>query len=214
MLFNGTVFGEVGFDPLQQFHAQLLVSHLTTAESQRYLGLVPFAEEAHQVAKLDLIIAVLGSWTELDFLDLNLFLILLGCCLLLLLFEQVLAVIHDATNWRKGFGGNFHQIQLYLFRELQGFVDSDDADLFAIRTDQADLTSTDIFIDRGLGCPFVLFHFTLNSHYSDAWRPRRETACVSNSRNCSMGMLPRSVPSRVRTATDRVSTSRSPITRR
>ena len=50
MLFDGTVFGEIGFDPLQQFHAQILVSHLTTTESQGYLGLVPFTKETYQVA--------------------------------------------------------------------------------------------------------------------------------------------------------------------
>ncbi|MNN36459.1 hypothetical protein D3C81_1503580 [compost metagenome] len=50
MLFDGTVFGEVLFDPLQQFHPQLLVSHLTTTESKRYLGLVPLAKETYQVA--------------------------------------------------------------------------------------------------------------------------------------------------------------------
>lgn len=50
MLLNGAVFGEVVFDPLQQLHAQLLVGHLTTAESQGYLGLVPLAKETYQVA--------------------------------------------------------------------------------------------------------------------------------------------------------------------
>ena len=50
MLLNGAVFGEVGFDPLQQLHAQLLVGHLTTTESQRDLGLVPIGKETYQVA--------------------------------------------------------------------------------------------------------------------------------------------------------------------
>ena len=33
MLFDGPVFDEVSFNPLQQFHTQLLVGHLTTTES-------------------------------------------------------------------------------------------------------------------------------------------------------------------------------------
>ena len=33
MLFDGTVFRKVSFNPLQQFHTQLLVGHLTAAES-------------------------------------------------------------------------------------------------------------------------------------------------------------------------------------
>ncbi|MNP67539.1 hypothetical protein D3C76_1633850 [compost metagenome] len=50
MLFDGPVFGEISFDPLQQFHTQLLVGHLTTTESQRDLGLVPITKETYQVA--------------------------------------------------------------------------------------------------------------------------------------------------------------------
>jgi len=34
VLLNGAVFSEVTFNPLQQLHAQLLMRHLTTAESQ------------------------------------------------------------------------------------------------------------------------------------------------------------------------------------
>ena len=50
MLCYSADFSEVSFDPLQQLHTQFLVSHLTTAESQRYLGLVPIFKETYQVA--------------------------------------------------------------------------------------------------------------------------------------------------------------------
>ncbi|MNE83187.1 hypothetical protein D3C80_1799800 [compost metagenome] len=50
MLFDRTVFHEVTFNPLQQFHTQLLVGHLTTAKSQGNLGPVPITQETYQVA--------------------------------------------------------------------------------------------------------------------------------------------------------------------
>src|SRR3546814_6248224 len=92
----------------------------------------------------------------------------------------MLAVIHDPTDRRICIGGNFNQIQLGFFSYLQRFINRDDANLLAVSTNQTDLTSRDILVDRGLGCSsFILSHFTLNSHYSNSWRPRRETACVN-----------------------------------
>ena len=41
MLFDRAVFEQVTFNPPQQLHPQLLVGHLTAAESQGYLGPVP-----------------------------------------------------------------------------------------------------------------------------------------------------------------------------
>src|SRR5690606_41051211 len=97
----------------------------------------------------------------------------------------------------------------------QCLFDRNNTDLLAVCANQAHFTSGDVFVDRRLrGGPLVLSHFTLNSSYSKSWRPRRETACCNCAANCSTGREPRSTPSRVRTATDRVSTSRSPITRR
>src|SRR6218665_2324199 len=44
VLFNRTVFSKVIFNPLQQFHTQLLMRHLTAAESQGNLGPVPITK--------------------------------------------------------------------------------------------------------------------------------------------------------------------------
>jgi len=73
MLFNGAVFEQVTFDPLQQLHAQLLMRHLTAAESQGYLGPVPITQETYQVAEFYLVIPFFRPWTKLDFFYLNLF---------------------------------------------------------------------------------------------------------------------------------------------
>ncbi|MCY1307927.1 hypothetical protein D9M70_578950 [compost metagenome] len=134
---------------------------------------------------------------------------------LLLLLEEVLAVIHDPANRWHGIGRDLYQIQLRFFSSAKRFINRDDANLLAVSTNQPHLASRNVLVDRGFRLsPLVLSHFTLNSDYSNSWRPRRETACASNSEKLSKGMEPRSTPSRVRTATDRVSTSRSPITKR
>src|SRR5438045_3421421 len=61
--------------PLEQALAELLVRHLAAAESQRDFRLVAFLEELDQLAELDLVIALVRSRTELDFLDLDLLLL-------------------------------------------------------------------------------------------------------------------------------------------
>ena len=76
---------EIASHALEQPHAELLVRHLAAAEAQRDLGLVAFFEEADQVAQLDLVVALVGAGTELDFLDLDLLLLELGLVPLLLL---------------------------------------------------------------------------------------------------------------------------------
>src|SRR5262245_66239712 len=69
---------EVLLHPLQQALAELLVRHLAAAETQRHLGLVAILEELDQLPKLDLIVTLVGSGPELDFLDLDLLLLELG----------------------------------------------------------------------------------------------------------------------------------------
>ncbi len=77
MLFDRTVLEQVSFNPLEEFHPQLLVGHLTAAESQGYLGPVPITQETYQVAQFYLVIPFLRPWTKLDFFNLNLFLFFL-----------------------------------------------------------------------------------------------------------------------------------------
>src|SRR5690606_12281917 len=214
-LFNGAVFGKVSFDPLQQLHAQLLMGHLPAAEPQGYLGLVTLVEELDKVTKLDLIVPFFRPWTKLDFLDLNLLLILPRGGLLLLLLEDVLAVVHDTADRRFCVGGDFNQVELGLLCGGQCFLNGHDTDLFTFGADQAHFARRDVFVDRRALCgSFVLSHLAFNLYCSEFGRPRCATARARNSENSAMVIVPRSLPSRVRTATVCDSTSRSPITSR
>lgn len=81
MLFDGTVLQQVSFNPLEEFHTQLLVGHLTAAESQGYLGPVPITQETYQVAQFYLVIPFLRPWTKLDFFNLDLLLVFLAAAI-------------------------------------------------------------------------------------------------------------------------------------
>jgi len=48
--FNCSDFSEIIFDPLQKFHAELLVGHFATSKSQSHFGLIPIIQETCQVA--------------------------------------------------------------------------------------------------------------------------------------------------------------------
>src|SRR5450830_1452064 len=115
MLFDRTVLEEVSFHPLEEFHPQLLVGHLTAAESQGYLGTVPITQETYQVAQFYLVIPFLRPWTKLDCFNLDLLLVFLGSGNLLLLLEDRFAVVHQLADRRYSIGGNFHQIELGFF---------------------------------------------------------------------------------------------------
>ena len=93
---------------VKHFHTDLLVGHLTTAETQRDLGLIAIFEKANQAAEFYLIVAFIGTRTEFNFLNLDNFLLLLLFLRRLTLFIKELAVVHDTTNWRLGVRADFN----------------------------------------------------------------------------------------------------------
>ncbi len=76
--------------------------HLTTAETQRDLGLIAIFEKANQAAEFYLIVTFISTRAEFNFLNLDNFLLLLLFLRRLTLFIKELAVVHDTTNWRLG----------------------------------------------------------------------------------------------------------------
>src|SRR5690606_4687709 len=64
-------FNQIVAYAFQYPHTQFLVSHFAATEAQGHLGFIAFLDEAAQIAQLDLIVAFVGTRTELDFLDLD-----------------------------------------------------------------------------------------------------------------------------------------------
>ncbi|GLS81966.1 hypothetical protein GCM10007893_28240 [Paracoccus marinus] len=85
-----------------------------------------------------------GPGAELHFLDLDDLLVLAGFGFALLLFVLELAHIHDLADRRRGVGRNLDQIEPDLLRQLDAACGGDDADVFAVRADQADLGDADM----------------------------------------------------------------------
>src|SRR5690606_803426 len=111
------------------------------------LDLVALFEETLQVAHLDLIVALVGAWPELDFLDLDD--LLLGTSLVLPLLFLVLefAVVHQATDRRPGLWRDLDEIEIGLFGHSQRFTYMNDAYRLVVGPDEPDLQCVDLTVD-------------------------------------------------------------------
>src|SRR5450631_3338241 len=94
-LFDDAVRLKVAANALEQTDTELLMRHFPATVTQRYLRLVAFAEEPDQVSQLDLVVAIVGTRPEFDFLDLYLLELELGFVRALGLPVLELAEIHD-----------------------------------------------------------------------------------------------------------------------
>lgn len=152
--FDLAKFGKVVTHPLQHTHAKFLVGHFAAPESQGNLCFVTFFDETTQVAQLDLVVALVGTRTKLDFLDLNDFLLGARLLLALLLLVLELAVVHQATDGGFGMRCNFYQIDFIFFRKLNGVYQRDNAELFSVYSNKSHLWDVYFAIDamRFIGC--------------------------------------------------------------
>ena len=106
--FDYCQFTQIVTDARKHFHTDLLVGHLTTAETQCDLSLIAIFEKANQAAEFYLVITIIGPRTEFKFLNLYNFLLFLLFLRRLTLFIKELAVVHDTTNWRFGVRADFN----------------------------------------------------------------------------------------------------------
>ena len=82
---------------------------------------VSVLKETYQVAQFDLIVSDVRPGTKLDFLDLHLFLILLGRLLLFIDLENKLAIVHYPADRRIRTWRDLHQIKLGFNGKLLSF---------------------------------------------------------------------------------------------
>ena len=142
--------GHVLGEPLQQPEPQLGAGLLATAEHDRDLDLVATLEEAHDVALLGLVVVGVDLRSELLLLDHGELLVAAGLPGLLRALVLELAVVHELADRRAGGGGDLDEVELGLLRQPQGVLDAHDADLLAVRADQADLGNADAVVDARL----------------------------------------------------------------
>ena len=63
--FDYCQFNQIVFHAVKHFHTDLLVGHLTTAETQRDLGLIAIFEKANQAAEFYLIVTFISTGRNL-----------------------------------------------------------------------------------------------------------------------------------------------------
>ena len=127
------------------------MGHFPAAEPQRDLDLVTVLQELENTAHFDIVIIGISVRTELDFLDLDYLLFLAGFRLTLLGLVFELAEVHDLADRRCCIWRNFNQIQTSFLGHFHSTIRRYDADVFAICTNQADVSATYSFVDAGAG---------------------------------------------------------------
>src|SRR5690606_4050920 len=93
-------------------------------------------QKASQVAQFYLIIALVSSRTEFNFLHLNLFLVFLLLFRVLSFLVEELTIIHQTTNRWLRIWANFHQINTSLFGCSKSFLNTYDANLFTFNPNE------------------------------------------------------------------------------
>ena len=96
---------------------------------------------------LELVVVLVDLGTELDFLDEDDLLVLLGLPVPLLLLVLVLAEVHDAADRRHGSRGDLDQVESLLLGDGQRCRWRHDAQLLPVLVDHADFTDADAFVD-------------------------------------------------------------------
>ncbi len=137
--------------------AELAVGHLAAAEAEAGLDLVALVEEADGLILFGLVVVLVDGDGELDFLDDDDLLLFAGGALALLLLVEEAAVVLDAADGGYGVGGNFDQIEAALAGYFEGLKGRQDAELFAVFVDDANLACANAVVDanKGLGRAFV-----------------------------------------------------------
>jgi hypothetical protein len=137
--------------------AELAVSHLAAAEAEAGLDLVALVEEADGLVLFGLVVVLVDGDGELDFLDDDDLLLFAGGALALFLLVKEAAVVLDAADGGNGVGGDFDQIEAAFAGDFQGLKGRQDAELFAVFVDDANLACANAVVDanKGLGRTFV-----------------------------------------------------------
>ena len=146
-LFDDAVRLKVAANPLEQTDTELLVRHFPATVTQRYLRLVAFAEEPDQVSQLDLVVAIVGTRPEFDFLDLYLLELELGFVRALRLPVLELAEIHDPAHGGLGQRRDLDQVEFRRFRSCDCIRNGHDTELLTICTYQPDFGGVDLSVD-------------------------------------------------------------------
>ena len=127
--------------------ADLGMSHLPAAETDRDFHLVAVQQEPFCMAALGLKVMRVNVERKADFLELNDLLVLSRFLLPLGLFKTEFAVVHDLADRGIGSRGNFDQVHVHFKCLVERGAGCHDAQLGAVGIDYADLFVPNFFVD-------------------------------------------------------------------
>ena len=140
-------FVEILADFVEQILPQLGVSHLAASKSERHFDLVAIGEKPLHIAHFDLIIVDVDVGAHLDFLDAEGFLLFTRLIGLFADAVFIFAIIEQFAHWRLGVRRDLNKIEAGGFGEGEGFVNGDDAPIFAAAVNEPDALDGDGIID-------------------------------------------------------------------
>ncbi len=126
------------------------MGHLPAPETDDHLDAVPCFQETPGISDLDVEIVLLGRQLQLHFLDIDGLLVALGFALLLLLFKDELAVIHDLTDRIIGRRRNQDQVEIGFMGPSLGLLNRNDANHIPLFIDQPYAGETNALVN-GVG---------------------------------------------------------------
>src|SRR6186713_91580 len=141
--FGQCDFGQFPQQPLENAPPDLRVRHLATAEEDRRLDLVTFTQEALDVLLLELVVVLIDFRSELDLLDLDHFLMLLGLARSFLLLVLILPEVHDPAHRRHCGRRDLDEVEPFLTRDDERLRWRHDSELLTGFVDHPDLTNPD-----------------------------------------------------------------------
>ena len=154
---NQTSVSDIKNQAVDDLVAEIAMGHLAALEAERCLHLVAFAEKAHSLIFLGLVVVLIDGDRELDLFDgVDFLLLARGAVALVLLIQELAVVLNAADGWNC-VRRNLDEIKPAFPGDLQGFEGGQNAKLFAVFVDDADLAGADTFIgaDKRLRGTFI-----------------------------------------------------------
>ncbi len=138
---------DLGQKFVDDLKADFGVRHFAPAEFQRDFHFHVLAQKINRVRNLDAKVVRVNPRAELNLFDGRGVLVLLGILFLLGLFVTVFAEIHEPADWRRGGGGDLDEVNPVLPGQVERVGQRDDAELFAVNSDDPDFAGADFAID-------------------------------------------------------------------
>lgn len=146
LFHDGDILAFVGKN-LQKLGTKIGMRHFTSAETNRHLDLVTISDEAESIFDLEIDIMVADAGRQPDLFCFNDLLILAVHLFAFGLLKAVFAEIHDAANRRCGGRRDHNEVKALFLGTFQRFIGRHDTELGTIRSDHANLSGLDLFID-------------------------------------------------------------------